>query len=106
MLEAKYQGDLIKRIKRKWPGCLVFKNDTRYIQGILDLTVLFPGGGWALLEVKVSEDAARQPNQDYYVELANEMFYGSFIWPEIEDEVLDEIQQALYSRGTARSPQC
>lgn len=97
MLESTYQGKLIKKIQKLFPGCLVFKNDTSYIQGIPDLTILFPGGFWVLLEVKTSENAAKQPNQDYYVETANDMCFGSFIWPEIEDEVLGEIQQALYS---------
>lgn len=97
MLESVYQGKLIKKIKKLFPEVLVFKNDTQYIQGIQDLTLLFPGGFWALLEVKTSEDAPKQPNQDYYVELAHNMCYSSFIYPEIEDEVLSEIQQALYS---------
>lgn len=94
MNENEYQGLLIKKIKKLFPGCLVFKNDTSYMQGIPDLTVIV-GGRWALLEVKAYEGAPEQPNQPYYVEKANGMSFGAFIYPENEREVLDALQQAL-----------
>lgn len=90
MLENEYQSRLIRRIKHMLPGSMILKNDSGYLQGIPDLTVFYKNR-WATLEVKVSANAKHQPNQDYYVERMNKMSYSSFIYPEIEDEILDEL---------------
>lgn len=95
MREATYQGKLIKKIKEMLPGCVVLKNDPAYLQGVPDLLVMY-GERWGALEVKTSETAHRQPNQDYYVEKMNNMSYASFIYPENERQVLDELQRALH----------
>lgn len=97
MRENKFQSHVIKRLKDEFPGCMVLKNDTDYIQGIPDLTVLF-GKSWAVLEVKASLHAREQPNQDYYVTLLNEMSFAEFICPENEEEVFDALQQTLRRR--------
>lgn len=94
MREGQFQTHLIKEIKRLLPGAMVIKNDPNYIQGIPDLTILFENR-WAALEVKRSKGAHRQPNQDYYVSKMNDMSFASFISPENEKEVLDELQRAL-----------
>ncbi len=98
MLEREFQAKLIKDLKEALPGCIVLKNDPNYIQGIPDLLVLF-GKGWAALEVKKSETASRRPNQTYYIDKMKSMSYASFIFPENEEEVLNEIQQALSAAG-------
>lgn len=90
MLENIFQAKLIRDLKDMFPGCIVMKNDSSYIQGIPDLLVLY-GKKWASLEVKKSERASRQPNQEYYVGMMNEMSFSSFIYPENRDEVLDEL---------------
>lgn len=90
MLENKFQANLIKEIKQMFPGCIVMKNDASYIQGIPDLLVLYRDK-WASLEVKKSTKAKRQPNQQYYVGLMNEMSFSRFISPENKDEILDEL---------------
>ncbi len=94
MLERKYQAHLIKRLKDLFPGCVVMKNDPDYIQGIPDLLVLY-NSHWAALEVKRSANASHRPNQNYYVEKLNEMSYSSFVYPENEEEVFNDLQQAL-----------
>lgn len=101
MLESTYQAKLIKRIKRRLPGCMVLKNDTDYIQGVPDLLVLHKDR-WAALEVKASATAEQQPNQDYYVESMGEMSFAAFVYPENEEDVLDELQRSLTDRRTAR----
>lgn len=98
MLEREFQAKLIKDLKEALPGCIVLKNDPNYIQGIPDLLVLF-GKGWAALEVKKSETASRRPNQTYYIDKMKSMSYASFIFPENEEEILNEIQQALSAAG-------
>lgn len=90
MLESKFQANLIKEIKQMFPGSIVMKNDASYIQGIPDLLVLYQNK-WASLEVKKSARAKRQPNQQYYVGLMNEMSFSRFISPENKDEILDEL---------------
>lgn len=94
MRENDYQAKLIKKIEKRLPGCIVMKNDPNYIQGIPDLTVLH-NGRWATLEVKRSKDESHQPNQDFYVERMNGMSFSSFIYPENEKEVLDELERSF-----------
>ena len=92
MLESKFQANLIKEIKETFPGCIVMKNDSSYIQGIPDLLVLHKNK-WASLENKKSAKAKKQPNQEYYVEKMNEMSFSRFIYPENKDEVLNELHE-------------
>lgn len=94
MAESKYQARLIKKLKRLYPGCFILKNDEQYLQGIPDLIVLH-GGRWAVLEVKDHKDSPYQPNQEWYLELLNGMWFASVIYPEIEKEVLNALHAAL-----------
>lgn len=96
MLESKFQSNLIKKIKKMFPGCIVTKMDSSYIQGIPDILILF-GKHWAVLENKKSANAKHRPNQDYYVKLMNDMSFARFIYPENEEVVLNELQQAFKS---------
>ncbi len=96
MRENQYQKNLKKKIESRFPNAMVFKNEAR--QGIPDLLIL-NGDRWASLEVKRSENEKKQPNQEYYVNKMNEMSYSSFIFPENEEAVLDELQRALQPRG-------
>lgn len=94
MLESDYQARLIKKIKSQIPGSVVIKNDPNYRQGFPDLLVLFMDK-WAVLEVKASEDAAFQPNQEWYIDFLGEMSFAAVIYPSNELEVLRELQRAL-----------
>ena len=97
-LERDFQSKLIKEIKEKFPGCVVMKNDSSYIQGIPDLTVLYQDK-WAMLEVKRSETASHRPNQEYYVGKMDKMSFARFICPENKQEVLHEMEHAFRSSG-------
>lgn len=100
--ENQFQASLIKEIKTRFPGAIVLKNDPNYIQGIPDLVVLHDDG-WALLEVKRDANAPHQPNQDHYISKANEMQFGSFVYPENKEEVLNGIQESFeHQRGRSR----
>lgn len=96
MLENKFQSKLIKDIKDILPGCIVLKTDPNYIQGFPDLLILW-GDRWASLEVKRSDNAPHQPNQEYYVGLLNSMSFARSIYPENKEEVLNAIQQSFGS---------
>lgn len=95
-LERNFQSGLIEEIKTIFPGCIVMKNDSSYIQGIPDLLVLH-NDKWASLEVKKKAGAKRQPNQEYYVERMNEMSFSRFIYPENKEEVLRELRETFES---------
>lgn len=103
-LENKYQSELIPRIKERFPGCEVLKNDEQYIQGIPDLTVITKDG-WALLETKRDAKAPKRPNQDHYVERFNEMGFSAFIYPSNEEEVLDALERSFEARRNACTPE-
>lgn len=95
-LERDFQAELISELKLIFPGCIVLKLDSSYIQGIPDLLILF-GTKWATLECKRSLGSRRQPNQEYYVGMMNSMSFSRFICPENKEDVLDELQQAFFS---------
>lgn len=93
-LESGFQDKLIKELKELFPGCMVFKMDQ--IQGIPDLLVLY-GKTWFSLENKKSANAKKQPNQEYYVGLMNEMSFSRFIYPENKEEVLNDLCKTFKS---------
>jgi hypothetical protein len=92
VLEREYQARLIKRLHHRFPGCIILKNDTDYIQGIPDLTILYKDR-WAMLEVKASVESSTQANQEYYVYELDKMSYAAFIWPANEVTILDELKR-------------
>ena len=94
MRESQFQAQLIKKLEKMLPGCIVLKNDPNYIQGIPDLIILYQEK-WAALEVKRGKLAQVRPNQAHYVRTMNAMSYASFIYPENESEVLGEVQRSL-----------
>jgi len=94
MLERNFQAQLIQEIKSMFPGCIVMKNDSSYIQGIPDLTIFYKNK-WATLECKKSAREKKQPNQEYYVGLMDEMSFSKFICPENKEEVLYELSRTF-----------
>jgi hypothetical protein len=94
MGEPEYQARLIKRLSYTFPGCVILKNDPQYMQGVPDLAIFYYNM-WAMLEVKIEENAPTQPNQPYYVDLFSKMSFGAFIYPENEEEVFRELQLAF-----------
>lgn len=105
MAENLYARRLKKRIENEvLPGCIILKNDEQLQQGILDWTILY-GDRWGALEVKDSEDAPFQPNQEYYLELLDGMSFAAKICPENEEGVLSALQKALAPRRRTRVSQ-
>lgn len=99
-LESNFQRNLKKELRTLFPGCILLKNDSSQLQGIPDLLILYRDK-WAVLEVKrgLEERKDPQPNQEYYVDMLNEMSYSAFIYPENKDDILDELQQAFGTGG-------
>lgn len=94
MRESQFQSQLINKLGKMLPGCIVLKNDPNYIQGIPDLIILHKDK-WAALEVKRGKYASVRPNQAHYVRTMHAMSYAAFIYPENESEILDELQRSL-----------
>ena len=101
MAENKFKTKLISEIESMFPGCIVTHLDPNEIQGIPDLLILYKDK-WAVLEAKDYATASHRPNQDYYVELMNDMSFAAFIYPENKEEVLHELQQAFRTRRATR----
>jgi hypothetical protein len=91
-LESGFQDELVSDLHEMFPGCMTFKMDQ--IQGIPDLLILYKSK-WASLECKRGTRSERQPNQDYYVDLMNNMSFSRFINRDNKEEVLRELQSAL-----------
>ena len=89
--ESEFQKNLKKELKTLFPGCIVTKLDSGDIQGIPDLLILYKNK-WATLENKRHAKATKRPNQDYYVDLMNEMSFSRFIYPENKDQVIEELK--------------
>lgn len=102
MSEGNYQRDLIHKLNRRFPGCLILKNDPSYRQGIPDLVMLYDDL-WAAFEVKKAPEAAIRPNQKHYVDLMNHMSFAAFIDPENEEDVLDALQSTFAARRATRN---
>lgn len=89
-LESDFQKDLMDEIRRIFPGCVIIKNDSGYLQGFPDWTIFYRDR-WAVLEAKREKKAEHQPNQDDYVNQLNYMSFSRFVYPENKDEVLEEL---------------
>jgi hypothetical protein len=73
------------------------KIDRTYLQGFPDRIFLF-GNTYAAIEFKDEENAERQPNQEYYVDLIDKYTYSNFVYPENEEQVLYELQTTFRPR--------
>lgn len=89
--EGKFKKQAKDRIAEMLPGCFMHEMKMGS-QGIPDTLIIF-GERWALLEFKESENAHRQPNQKYYVDLFNSWGYASFVYPENVETVLQELDE-------------
>lgn len=95
---AGFKAHLLKELEHRFPGCVIFHQDPHAThQGIPDLLILH-NNNWAMLETKAAVKAKRQPNQEYWVHIYNEMSFAAFIYPENEGEILDALQHSLRSR--------
>jgi hypothetical protein len=97
MSESRFQSQLIKELKVIFDGCIVLKNDASYMQGVPDILILYKNK-WAMLEVKASLNSPVRPNQEYYVDILDDMSFARFICPENKEEVLNDLQHTFRVR--------
>lgn len=94
MAERNFKKIFKERLAERFPGCYILNNNANDIQGIPDLLVLHHNR-WAALEVKDYESAARQVNQEWYVDDLNKMSFAAFVYPENMEEILDAMEHAF-----------
>lgn len=94
--ESVFVRDVVRPdLNRVFPGGMLIKQDPNTsFQGIQDYIFLYEDK-WAALETKAKPSAARQPNQEHYVERMNEMSFSAFVNPNNWQEVLDGLQEAF-----------
>lgn len=78
------------QIRAELPGCIITKQDARYIQGIPDWCIFYKNK-WAMLECKKSAHEKPRPNQPYYVKKCDSMSFARFVWPENAEDVLNDL---------------
>lgn len=95
MLESKFRNEILAReIKARFPGAVLVKPDESHIRSFPDRIVLYRNT-WAALETKRREYSPKRPNQEYYINMLNEMSYANFVYPENIKVVLSELEHAL-----------
>lgn len=99
--ESEFENYLIAKLLKLYPGAVILKNDPSFLQGIPDRLMLFEDR-WIMFEVKNSDKAKIQPNQEYYIDLFNKMSFASIVYPENERRFLDGIQRSLQSKRFTR----
>ncbi len=95
--ESTFQSRIIRKVEMLLPGCIVVRGDPSYRQGVPDWIILYEDR-WAALEIKRDSRSTSQPNQEYYINLMDNLSFAAFVCPENEEEVLGDLQLAL--RGT------
>lgn len=92
-----FKVKLKKKIQKEFPNCMIFPLDPNDTQGVPDLLVL-EKDKWATLETKGYAKAHKQPNQEYYVDLMDNMGFSKFVSPENEKEVMDGLKKHFTNR--------
>lgn len=102
MAESKFQAKVAGYLRRKGCFVLVVTVMPGVPTGTPDILALIPGGGWLTYETKdgypykrdgTPKKGAFRPLQLATIEKLNNMYHSRVIWPEIWDEVKDEINQ-------------
>jgi len=100
-LESEFKSEFLGEVREMFPGCHIETNGTDFMQGIPDTTIYY-GRFWAKLEFKRSKTASKRPNQDYYIDMFDEMSYARFVTPENKEDVLRGLEQTFRPRRNTR----
>jgi hypothetical protein len=99
--ESRFQTRFQNDLREIFPGIVIVKAQTGFIQGFTDRLLLYRDK-WAALEFKESAEAVPQVNQPYWVDLLNTMSYAAFVYPENGRDVLRDLQLTFQPSGSAR----
>lgn len=94
--EGNFKKNFINKLEKEFPDAIITKLEADLKNGIPDILILHKDR-WATLEAKASEAKVHEKrrnklSQDYYVSRMNRMSYSSYVYPENERKVLDELK--------------
>ena len=92
MLESGFKKKFLDNLEIRFPGIVIVQTDPTNFLSFPDIILLY-GNRWAALETKRNTKARKQPNQPHWIRELNDMSYASFLSPENQQEVLDELEQ-------------
>jgi hypothetical protein len=95
-LESKFKKRFKEDVVNRFPQVEIFEPNATAKRSSPDMVIL-GDNCWAALEFKRSEDADKQPNQDYRVSKLNEIGYANFVYPENEEEILHDLEKLFTS---------
>ena len=93
MSEATFRTKFINKMKKLSPDIFVEFADPSKVNGIPDL-IIFCKDKHARIETKRSKNASKRLHQEYYISLFNSYgVYSTFLTPENEEEVINELRR-------------
>lgn len=95
MAEASFQTKVVKWLRQKRCYVLTISPRPGIPDGCPDIIALFPGGGWAALEVKKSAKEKFQPLQKPTIAKLNDMYFSKAIYPENWEETKEELNRII-----------
>jgi len=96
MIEATFQSHFMSILERNYPAATVIKVDPTFRKSFPDVIMLGPGSFWGAFETKRAYGSPQQPNQSYYIDVMDAQCFGRFVQPENLEEVLRDLEQAIY----------
>lgn len=92
MLEKDFQAKFIQKLRKMGYRCYKQQMNATTRIGTPDLFI-FKEGFWGWIEFKKSKRSPKRPGQQENIDWANENSWGSFVYPENEEEILKELGQ-------------
>lgn len=96
MLESKFKKQFVSKLRDILPFVEFFEPDPERTRSAPDMLVV-GRRTWAALEFKRSKDATHRANQDRNIERLNKLGYATFVYPENEMEVLNDLEELFTS---------
>ena len=93
--EKALQQEIATFFRKKKCFVMVIQPQAGIPDGTPDVIALFPGGGWAAIEVKASPTARFQPLQKLTIKKLDEMYYSKAVYPENWPAIRAELEQLL-----------
>lgn len=95
MAEKNFQSEVASWLRKKRCFVIITTIMPGVPTGTPDIIALFPGGGWAALEIKPSARAKFRPLQEPTIAKLNDMFYSRAVYPENWEEIKAELAKII-----------
>jgi hypothetical protein len=94
MRESEFQTKVNRGLRAQYPDAHILKTDgpASGVQGFPDWAIVLPNATTVFYDAKVSANAKRQPNQDWYMDDLNSKGYlAMFVCPDNVDEFYKKV---------------